>query len=79
MAHLGGEDIAGAPGDLSSQLNQSLNEDSGLDGHVKTAGNPGPLQRLLWSVHSPEVHQARHLILGHGELLAAPVSQRDVS
>merc|ERR1719361_3018489 len=39
---LGGEDVAGAPGDLSSKLNQSLNEDSGLDGHVKTAGNPGP-------------------------------------
>ena len=79
MAHLGGEDVAGAPCDVGSELDQSLDEDRGLDGHVETAGNPGALQRFLWSVHSPEVHQSRHLILGHCELLATPVSQGDVS
>ena len=79
MAHLGGEDVAGAPGDLSSKLNQSLNEDSGLDGHVKTSGDPGALQGLLWSVDSPEMHQPGHLILSDSQLLAAPVSQGDIS
>ena len=44
MAHLGGEDVAGAPGDLGSQLEQSLDEDSGLDGHVETSGNTSPFQ-----------------------------------
>ena len=79
MAHLGGEDVTGTPGDLGSQLEQSLDEDSGLDCHVKTSCNPGALQGFLWSVHSPEMHQTGHLILGQGELLTAPVGQGDVS
>ena len=77
--HLGGEDVAGAPGDLGSQLEQSLDEDSGLDGHVETSGDPGALQGFLGSVDLTEVHQARHLILGDAQLLATPVSQGDVS
>ena len=31
---LGGEDIAGGPGDLSSKEGEGLDEDSGLDCHV---------------------------------------------
>ena len=79
LTNLGGEDVAGAPSDLSSELDQSLDEDSGLDGHVKTSGNPGTLQGFLWSIDSPEMHQTRHLILGEVELLATPVGQGDVS
>jgi hypothetical protein len=29
---LGGEDVAGSPGDLSTEVSEGLNEDSGLDG-----------------------------------------------
>ena len=76
---LGGEDVAGAPGDLGPQLQQRLDEHRGLDGHVKTARDPGAGQRLLGTVDLPEVHQTGHLVLGKGELLAAPVSQGDVS
>ena len=79
LTNLGGEDVAGAPGHLSSQLDQSLDEDSGLDSHVKTSGNPGTLQGLLWSVRSPEMHQTGHLILSNPQLLATPVGQGDVS
>ena len=77
--HLGGEDVARAPCDLCSELQEGLYQDGSLDGHVETAGNPGALQRLLWSVFSPEVHQAGHLILSQLELLTAPVGQGDVS
>ena len=76
---LGGEDVAGAPGDLGPQLQQRLDEHRGLDGHVQTARDPGAGQRLLGTVDLPEVHQTGHLVLGKGELLAAPVSQGDVS
>ena len=79
VLHLGGEDVAGAPCDVGSELEQSLDEDSGLDGHVKTPGDPGTGQRLLGPVGATEVHQTGHLILGEGELLAAPVSKGDVS
>ena len=30
MLHLGGEDVAGAPCDISTKLKQSLNQDGGL-------------------------------------------------
>jgi hypothetical protein len=29
---LGGEDVAGSPGDLSTEVSEGLDEDSGLDG-----------------------------------------------
>jgi hypothetical protein len=47
---LGAEDVAAAPGDLGAQLHQRLHEHGRLDGHVETAGNARPLQRLLRSV-----------------------------
>lgn len=44
--HLGGEDVAGAPADLSAQSGQGLDQRSGLDGHVQGAGDLGALQGL---------------------------------
>ena len=76
---LGGEDVAGAPCDIGSKLEQSFDEDSGLDGHVKTPGDPCTSQRLLGPVDATEVHQTGHFILSEGQLLAAPVSKGDVS
>jgi hypothetical protein len=31
---LGGEDVAGSPGDLSTEVSEGLDEDSGLDGCI---------------------------------------------
>ena len=36
---LGGEDVAGRPGNLSAEVGEGLDEDCGLDGHVETSGN----------------------------------------
>merc|ERR1719470_783101 len=74
-----GEDVARRPGDISTKLKQSLDKDSSLDCHVQTSGNPGPTKRLTWSILLSQVHQARHLILSKGQLLATPVSEGDVS
>ena len=76
--HLCGEDVAGGPGALGAQLQQSLDEDGRLHGHVEAAGDPGALQRLCRAVHLPQVHQARHLVLGDLQLLPAVVGQGDV-
>ena len=43
-SYLGGEDVAGWPGDLGSELQQGLDEDRGLDGHVQASGDTGSLQ-----------------------------------
>ena len=78
MTNLCGEDVAGGPRDVGAQLEESLDEDGGLDGYVEAAGDPGALEGLGGAVLLPEVHQAGHLILGQGELLPAPVGQGDV-
>ena len=75
---LGREDVAARPGDVSAQLQEGLDETSGLDGHVQTPGDTGPLQWLRGAVLLAEVHQARHLILGKGQLLATEIGQADV-
>ena len=76
---LGGEDVAGTPGHLGSKLKKGLDEDSGLNSHVETSCNSGAGKWLLGAVDATEVHQPGHLILGEGQLLAAPVSKGDVS
>ena len=52
--NLGGEDVARAPSDLSTQTGEGLNEHTGLDGHVQATGDTGTSQRLGCSVSSPE-------------------------
>ena len=78
QTNLCGEDVAGGPGHVGAQLDKGLDEDGGLDCHVEAAGDPGALQGLGGPVLLPEVHQAGHLVLGQGQLLPAPVGQRDV-
>jgi len=75
---LGGEDVAGAPCDISSKLDQSLNQDGGLNSHMKTSRNPGSLQRLGRSVGLPDEHKSRHLLLSKSDCLSAPVGEGDV-
>lgn len=54
---------------LSSKFNESLDEYSSLDGHVKATGDAGALQRLRRSILGTHRHQSRHLILGKDDLL----------
>ena len=75
---LRGEDVAAGPGDLGAELNEGLDEDGRLDGHVETAGDASALQRLGWPVLGAHLHQARHLVLGHVDHFAAPLSLADV-
>ena len=72
------EDVARAPLHLGAELQQGLDEHTGLDGHVQTAGDTGTLQRLLGAVLLADGHQAGHLVLGQDQLLAAPIGQADV-
>ncbi|KAG0928240.1 hypothetical protein G6F63_014668 [Rhizopus arrhizus] len=56
-----------------------LDQHRGLDGHVQRAGHAHALQRQLGLVLAADRHQARHLVLGDVQFLAAPVGQRDVA
>ena len=75
---LGGEDVAGGPADLGAQGDQGLDQDGGLHGHVQRAGDAGAGQRLRRGVLLADRHQAGHLVLGEGDLLAAEVGQGEV-
>lgn len=74
----GGEDVAGRPGNLSSKSSKGLDQDSGLDSHMKTSSNTGTLQWLIGIVLLTSSHQTWHLILGEIDLLAAEGSQTEV-
>lgn len=75
---LGGEDVARSPGDLSTEGGQSLDEDSGLDGHVQTTGDTGTGERLVGGVLLTGLHETGHLVLGELDLLAAKGSEGKV-
>ena len=75
---LSGEDITGCPADGGTQLDQRLNQDGGLDGHVQRAGDAHALKRLLWPELAAQRHQARHLVLGDGNFLATPLGESEV-
>ena len=72
------EDVAAAPANLGAQLDERLDQHGGLDRHVQRAHDPGPPERFFGAVFSAHGHQARHLLLGDLDFLAAPVRQRDV-
>jgi hypothetical protein len=44
---LGGEDVAGSPGDLSTEVSEGLNEDSGLDGCKEVSQMPIVFLRVI--------------------------------
>ncbi len=75
---LGGEDVAGRPADPRAERDQGLDEDGGLHGHVQGAGDPGAGQGLGVGVLLADRHQAGHLVLGEGDLLAAELGQGEV-
>ncbi len=75
---LGGEDVAGGPADLGAQGDEGLDEDGGLHGHVQGAGDAGAGEGLGLGVLLADGHQAGHLVLGEGDLLAAELGQGEV-
>jgi hypothetical protein len=51
---------------------------STADGHVQRAGDARTLERLARAEFLAHGHQAGHLAFGDGDLLAAPLGQRNV-
>ena len=60
---LGGENVAGRPSNLSTEVGEGLDEDGGLDGHVEASGNAGTLKWLILSVLGTGGHKTWHFIL----------------
>ena len=75
---LGREDVARNPTDVGPKLNEGLNQHGGLHGHVQRTGDARPGERLLIGVLASQGHQAGHLVLGKGDLLATKPSEFDV-
>ena len=75
---LGGEDVAARPPHVGAERHEGLDEHGGLDRHVQRSGDPGPGQRLGVGELGPQRHQARHLMLGELDLLAAEASQGQI-
>ena len=71
-------DVARRPAHVGAERLERLDQHRGLDGHVQRAGDARALQRLLRRVLLADRHQAGHLGLGDGDLLAAPVGEADV-
>jgi len=76
---LGGEDVAGGPGNLSTESGQGLDQDGGLDGHVERTGNASTSEDLLGTIILAESDETGHLVLGKLDLLATEGSEADVS
>ena len=75
---LRGEDIAARPAHIGAQVDHGLDQHRGLNRHMQRSGNAHALERLVHGILAPNRHQARHLLLGDLDLLAAKLSQRDV-
>ena len=75
---LGGEDVARRPAHLGAERDQRLDQHRGLHGHVQRAGDARALERPHLGVLAAQRHQARHLVLGQPDLLAAELGQGQV-
>ncbi len=75
---LGREDVAGHPANLGTQRDQSLDQHRRLDRHVQRAHDLRARQRLGVAVLAAGRHQARHLMLGQTDLVAAELGQGQI-
>ena len=75
---LGRVDVAGGPAHVGAERPERLDQHRGLDRHVQRAADARAAQRLGRAELLARRHQARHLGLGDGDLLAAPFGQPDV-
>ena len=76
---LGGEDVAAGPAHVGAQVDQGLDEDRRLDGHVQRAGDAGTREGLVGAVALAHGHESRHLVLGERDLGSAVLGQGQVS
>jgi hypothetical protein len=65
------EDVARRPPHLGTQLDQRLDEHSGLDRHVQRAGDARTCERLARTELGAQGAQTGHLVLGEVDLLAS--------
>ncbi len=71
-------DIATGPAHISAELNQGLDQNGSLNGHVQGTGNAGPGQRFLGTKFIAQCHQARHFDFGNTDFFTTPISQGDI-
>jgi hypothetical protein len=76
---LSGEDVAGGPGNLSTESSEGLNQDGSLDGHVEGTGNTGTLKDLLGTVLLAKGNKTGHLVLSELNLPATEGGKGNVS
>merc|ERR1719229_58644 len=72
------EDVARAPPNTRARVDEGLDENGRLNGHVQGPGDSGALQRLRLSPLLTAGHEPGHLDLGEIELLAAVIGEADV-
>ena len=72
---LGGEDVAGSPADVGTELIKRPDEHGRLDGHMQGTGDAQSLKRLARAVLSDAFHEAGHLTLGKLHFLASEVCE----
>lgn len=63
---------------LSAQFQECFNEYSGLNGHVKAAGDAGSFEGFRGAVLLAKAHEAGHFVLRQGYVFATPFGQFDV-
>ena len=71
-------DVARGPGDLGAQLDQRLDENRRLDGHVQAARDTRALERPVRAELLAQGHETGHFLFRHADLLAAKLGRRDV-
>ena len=59
-------------------MDEGLDQDRRLDGHVQASGDTGARQRLGGTEFVAQRHETRHLGLGDGDFLAAPLGEADI-
>ena len=75
---LGRVDVARRPADRRAERGQGLDQDGGLDRHVKRTDDPRALERLRRAGFLAQRHQAGHLGFGDIHLRAAEIGEGDV-
>ena len=75
---LRGEDVAARPAHFGAELDERLDQHSGLDGHVQRAGDACTGKRLRRAELLAQGAQAGHLVLGKVDLFAPERGERQI-
>ena len=72
------ENVARAPTHIGADILESLDQNGGLDRHVKRTHHAHAGERLLGSILVTRGHQARHFVLGDIEFFTAKIGQAHI-